>query len=106
MRVLNESVLAKAARKNAPRRKALTIWLATTRAAHWHGIHDVHATFPAADAIPVWIKGEGNVTVTCFDIKGNEYRLLACVDYSNGLVSIIELMTHGDYSKGFWKERL
>lgn len=40
-----------------------------------------------------------------FDLGGNKYRLLARVNYSDQITTIIEVMTHGEYSKEHWKRK-
>jgi mRNA interferase HigB len=39
-----------------------------------------------------------------FNIKGNDYRLIAYVNYRFGEVLIKEILTHREYDKGKWKQ--
>ena len=41
---------------------------------------------------------------TVFNIKGNDYRLTAYVNYQFGEVLIKEILTHKEYDKGKWKQ--
>jgi mRNA interferase HigB len=40
---------------------------------------------------------------TVFNIHGNDYRLIARVNYKTKRVFILYILTHVDYSKGGWK---
>ena len=46
------------------------------------------------------------VVVTVFNVKGNEYRLLTVMRYRAQQVYVIDVLTHAEYSKGKWKDRL
>ena len=47
-----------------------------------------------------------NYTVTIFNIKGNRYRLVTGIDYRLGLINILRVLTHAEYSKDRWKDSL
>lgn len=106
MRVLNVAELTKAARKNAPLRNALAVWLETTEAATWRNIQDIRRTFKATDGVPVRVSGHGTVVATVFNIKGNEYRLITTINFDSAVVVVRELLTHAEYSKDAWRARL
>lgn len=59
-------------------------------------------TFPAADQVAV---ASGRV-VTVFNIGGNKFRLIAQVIYPFRRVYVLAVLTHADYSRNRWKERL
>ena len=40
---------------------------------------------------------------TVFNIHGNDYRLVARVNYKTKRVFILHILTHVEYSKGGWK---
>ena len=106
MTVLNASELARAGRKNAPLRKALDQWLHTTESATWESLQELRRSFPSADGVAVKLAGGFEVVVTVFNIKGNEYRLITVVNYAVATVLVREILTHAEYSKGRWKDRL
>jgi mRNA interferase HigB len=64
-------------------------WLALAGRARWRGPHEVKASHPKASIL----KG-GRVV---FNIKGNDYRLVAAVQYEAGVVAIRFFGTHGEY---------
>jgi len=105
MTVVNAVALSKAGRKDVPLRKALEKWLQSVEMADWRSLKDVRRTFPAADGVVVR-RGALEVVATVFNIKGNEYRLIAVVNYSVGTVLICEVLNHAEYTRDRWKDRL
>lgn len=43
--------------------------------------------------------------MTVFDVGGNNYRLIVAIAYSARAVTVLEAMTHVEYSKQLWKAR-
>ena len=81
---------------------SLKAWLGQARKAEWEAIQEVRGQFPAADAVKV---ASGGI-VTVFNIAGNKYRLLTAIHYNTGRLFVLDLLTHADYSKDRWKDRL
>ena len=102
MRVIRADRLEEFARKHADVRKALLTWLANADLAQWKSIQDVRRPYPHADAVRV----ASGVTVTVFNIRGNNYRLATAIDYKVGVVNILKVMTHAEYSRDIWKNSL
>ena len=102
MRIVNEPAVVRFIRKHADSREWLENWLAVARNASWQSIQDVKLAYPAADG---GVKVASGARVTVFDVGGNKYRLIADVIYPIQTVTILELMTHGEYSKDLWKKR-
>jgi mRNA-degrading endonuclease HigB of HigAB toxin-antitoxin module len=42
--------------------------------------------------------------VVVFNIRGNRYRLVAAVDDQLGIVNVLRVMTHEEYSRNRWKD--
>jgi mRNA interferase HigB len=55
---------------------------------------DVRRTFSSADAVSKW---------TVFNIKGNQYRLIAEINYLSGRLYVRHVLTHSEYDRGGWK---
>ena len=72
----------------------MTRWVTLAESANWQSINDARKTFPTADAI----RGSG---LTCFNIGGNNYRLITVVSYRRQAIAIRELLTHAEYSKKY-----
>ena len=64
-------------------------------AGDWASIIDVRAMCPHADAY-------GKRTV--FNIHGNDYRLIARINYQHRTVYIRAVLTHEEYDEGDWKD--
>jgi mRNA interferase HigB len=69
-------------------------WYRITRKADWNSLAEVKKDFVHASIV-------GRRTV--FNIHGNDYRLIARVNYRTKRVFILHILTHGAYSKGGWK---
>jgi len=65
-----------------------------TARADWGSLAEVRRDFAHADIV-------GRRTV--FNIHGNNYRLIARVNYRTKRVFILHILTHVEYSKGDWK---
>lgn len=66
-------------------------WLAIVQAAHWTTPEDVKKAHPKASIL----KG-GRVV---FNIKANDFRLIALVQYRDGILMIRFFGSHADYDK-------
>ena len=66
-------------------------WLAVATASAWRTPADVKATHPKASILK-----KGRVV---FNIKANDYRLIALVQYQAGVVMIRFFGTHDEYDK-------
>ena len=72
-------------------------WFHTVTQAEWHSFAEVRATYANADQVDRF---------TVFNIGGNKYRLIAALHYNTQRVYVLRLLTHAEYSKGFWKDDL
>jgi mRNA interferase HigB len=77
-------------------------WLELVEAHDWTSIQQVRRVFPAADAVVV----KSRRTVTVFNIGGNDYRLITAIHYNTRIVYVMLFMTHAEYDKDTWKDRL
>lgn len=92
MKVLDEAVAARFARKHAAVRTPLRRFLAIARNANWPHLSAVKQTSPSTD----FGKQSGRLI---FDIGGNKYRLIASVDFGEQILVIERVLTHGEYSR-------
>ena len=67
------------------------VWLAIAKAAEWRKPDDVKGSHPKASIL----KG-GRVV---FNIKGNDYRLVAALNYQAGVLVIRFFGSHAEYDK-------
>jgi mRNA interferase HigB len=92
--VSNRKAIALAMRKHARLRRSLAAWLEIAESAAWRDIIEARETFPTADAI----KGTDK---TCFNIGGNNFRLIAVISYTLQQIVVHEVLTHAEYTKRY-----
>ena len=91
MRVVGAGKLAEFSLKHADAAATLNVWLAEAEAAEWRSPNDIRARYRSASFLA------GNRVV--FNIRGNNYRLVAKINYELG-VALIELVgTHAEYDR-------
>ena len=102
MRIIKPPRLLEYATRHPKAAPSLLHWLAVAKKARWRNLPATRADFPHADEVRVSSKR----SVTIFNISGNAYRLLTAIHYDTGKVFILDLLTHAEYSKNTWKNRL
>ncbi len=91
-RTLRDFVASKAGRSDQPALKAaLDAWFDEVRKAQWKSTVDVKRLYATASVI--------SADRIVFNIKGNDYRLVAAVDFEKGIVWIKWIGTHRDYDR-------
>lgn len=71
--------------------KRIDAWSAEVESYTWNSPHDVKHYYGSTD-----FPG-GNRVI--FNIKGNQYRILATIDYTHKIVVAEKIGTHTEYSK-------
>lgn len=89
MRVIAVRNLRDFWKKHPAAKGALLAWLHEAKAAQWRSPADIKARYPTASVL----KSRRVV----FNIKGNEYRLVAAVAYRFGAVYIKFVGSHAQY---------
>jgi mRNA interferase HigB len=80
MIITGRDILAEAARKYRGQRldKALNAWIKVAENARWRRLPDLKQSWPSANPVSGYV---------VFDIKGNQFRLVAHVSYKIGVVT-------------------
>lgn len=91
MVVISKGILKDFSEKHPDAEAALTKWYNETKAADWSSFSDVKKTFNTTDAV-------ANDRYV-FDIKGNQYRLIALIIFRIRTVFILFIGTHKEYDK-------
>ena len=94
MHVISRSRLVEFWEKYPNAQNSLRSWYKLTSEAEWQNFVDLRQVYPSADQV-------SNLTV--FNIGGNNYRLIALVDYKYQKVFIRHVLTHAEYNKEDWK---
>lgn len=77
--------------KHPTSRLQLLTWYKVVRNVEWKSLEDVKAMFRTADYV-------GNQRIV-FNIKGNDYRLIAKLNFEKGWVFVRFIGTHAEYDK-------
>jgi len=80
--------------KYADCRKQLRAWKTVIEGISPKHLPELRQTLPTADLV-----GEGR-KLTCFNIKGRDYRLITQVLYPD-IVVVLELLPHAEYTKKY-----
>lgn len=88
MRVIDKRILLHFAAKQPRARQSLLAWHEEAVKAKWSTPQDIEARYVTPSFV-----GHNRVI---FNIKGNDYRLVAAIDYSNGVVYVKFVGTHAD----------
>lgn len=94
MHVISRKQLAEFGKKYPQASRPLDQWHRAAKSARWQHLEEVKQQFPNAEAV-------GNFTI--FNIKGNDYRLIASIDYKAQVIYIKYVLTHAQYDKDEWK---
>ncbi|MBN1806876.1 MAG: type II toxin-antitoxin system HigB family toxin [Sedimentisphaerales bacterium] len=101
MQVVGKDKLLDFWKKHNSAKGPLERWLDITSKTSWSSWSELKMTFPSADMVKT---KSGNYVV--FDIGGNKYRLVTEIDFSGIIVVVEVVMTHSEYSKNKWKDKL
>ena len=94
MRIISKKKLREFWEQYPAAKGPLLNWYDLTEAATWRNFSGIGNTFRHADAY---------CDCVIFDIKGNDYRLIAIVLYKPQRVYVRQVLTHKEYDKGAWK---
>lgn len=91
MRIVTHRTIVSFYQKHADSKTALEEWYIKTTKAKWTNFADIRQTFNSADAV-------GNDRFV-FNIKGNDYRLVALILFKIKLVYVRFIGTHSEYDR-------
>lgn len=95
MQVIQWGRARKFFQKHSEAETPLKNWRLAVQEADWKNFSEVKQTFNTAD----WVEGR-----IVFDIKGNDYRLIAVAYFADDKLWIRNVLTHQEYDKGDWKK--
>jgi mRNA interferase HigB len=94
LHVISRKKLLEAARAYSDLYGPLDIWYRIAKKAEWRSLEDVRQVFPLADGVGKYV---------VFNIKGNNFRLIAEISYPSRRIFIRHVLTHAAYDKGRWR---
>ena len=102
MRIIKTSMLMEYWQGHREAEASLRAWVQHAKAAEWRNFAEIRKTFPSADQVTV----ASGRPVVVFNIAHNRYRLIAAVHYKTRIVYTLVILTHKEYDRNAWKERL
>ena len=106
MRIVREYELAKFAERHPNTRASLNHWAQLMREGSFKSIIDLRETFGRVSPVKVRPRrfNRNSITLTIFNISGNDARLIAVVQYTKQVVIIDQVLTHDEYDTGNWRK--
>ncbi len=94
MRIISKKTLRDFWEEHSNAKSALLSWYQRISKAQFINFNEIRQVFSSADIV-------GNFVV--FNIGGNNYRLIAYIDYEAQMLFIRAILTHAEYNKENWK---
>lgn len=91
MRIFTEQAIKEYIERHPEARVALQDWVAKVKKSEWSCFADVRKTFNSADNV-------GNQHFV-FNIKGNDFRLVAVIKFTIKFIYVRFIGTHSEYEK-------
>lgn len=91
MVIISKTTVAGFAEIHAAAKEPLNNWYEITKKSDWKNFNEVKNTFGSVDAV-------GNDRY-CFNIKGNDFRLIVLITFRIRTVYILWFGTHAEYDK-------
>ena len=76
-------------------RSPLEAWYRIVKKQTFENFNEVRQLFPSADQVKNFV---------VFNIGGNNYRLIALINYRKGNLFVRHILTHTEYDKNKWKD--
>ncbi len=95
MRIISKRRLREFWQQHPEAEGPLLYWFRITKKAAWKTLADTRQDFRHADPV-------GDCTV--FNIKGNDFRMIAGVRYEMQRVFVLKIMTHKQYDTESWED--
>jgi len=95
VRVISRKALRDAVQQHRDLEGPLDTWFKVAKKSDWTCLNDIRNTWRDTDAVEAY---------TVFNIKGNNYRLIAKINYKSKVIFIKRVLTHAEYDKDEWKK--
>jgi mRNA interferase HigB len=103
MELINHAEIERFLAKHTDAMEWFASFVPVVEGAEWRNLMEVRAAYPHADAV---LFKKTKVTITIFNVKGNEYRLLSVINYVRQTFYVWKIMSHAEYDKNKWKRSL
>jgi len=102
VRLIKRSTLRYYAARFPKASRPLDDWARLVFSGSWRNLVETRRMFPHADQAKV----KSGKTVTIFNVCGNNFRLITAIHYDRQKVFILNFLTHAEYCRNVWKNRL
>ena len=102
VRLIKRSTLRHYASRFPKANRALSDWAQMVLSGKWQNLVKTRRMFPNADQVKV----KSGKVVTIFNVYGNDFRLITAIHYDRQKVFVLNFLTHAEYSRDQWKNRL
>jgi len=102
VRIIKEAFLLQAAKAHPKAARYLETWRRVVRETEWRSLAEVRRTYPSTDAARV----KSGPQVLVFNVCGNDFRLVVAAHFNRQIIYTLLLMTHAEYSKDAWEDKL
>ncbi|MCO6512162.1 MAG: type II toxin-antitoxin system HigB family toxin [Aridibacter famidurans] len=94
MKVLGLQIIDRFCRAHTRARSSSDHWIENAKQADWGSLVDIRRTFRNCDKV-------GSCYV--FNLGGNNFRLIAKINFRSSILVVQELLTHSEYDSDRWK---
>ena len=102
VRLIKRSTLLHYASRFPKANRALNDWAQMVLSGKWQNLVETRRMFPHADQVKV----KSGKVVTIFNVCGNDFSLITAIHYDRQKVFVLNFLTHTEYSRDQWKNRL
>lgn len=102
LRLIKRSTLRHYASRFPKADRARNDWARLVLSGKWQNLVETRRMFPHADQVKV----KSGKVVTVFNVCGNDFRLITAIHYDRQKVYVLNFLTHAEYSRHHWKNRL
>jgi mRNA interferase HigB len=99
--IISKRILIDFWHRHGGSKAALERWYRIAEKARWRCFADIRKTFNSADYFE-----KGDKIYFIFNVGGNNIRVIAGFNYQTQTMFIKAVMTHSEYSKESWKNKL
>ena len=93
MRIIGQMRLHEFCATHADCRNWIANWVSDIKGSHWKNFHDIKNKYPTASFL---VKN-----IVIFNVRGNEYRLETQITFGVGVIAVLWIGTHAEYSRRY-----
>lgn len=97
--IISYSLINSFCKTHPDAKSSLDTWYQLVKKNNFTNFLEVKALFPGVDVV----KNKKGVSLTVFNIQGNNVRLIAAIHYNRNKLYIRDILTHDEYDKEKWK---